>query len=47
MKLKLLSLFSGIGAPEVALRRLGIDYELVGFSEVDKHAIKPIVLFTM
>ena len=40
MKLKLLSLFSGIGAPEVALRRLGIDYELVGFSEVDKHAIK-------
>jgi DNA (cytosine-5)-methyltransferase 1 len=40
VKLKLLSLFSGIGAPEVALRRLGIDYELVGFSEVDKHAIK-------
>lgn len=39
-KVRLLSLFSGIGAPEKALRNLGIDYELVGFSEIDKYAVK-------
>lgn len=38
--LKLLSLFTGIGAFEKALERLNIDYELVGFSEIDKYAIK-------
>lgn len=38
-KLKVLSLFSGIGSPEMALRDLGIEYELVGFSEIDKKAI--------
>lgn len=38
--LKLLSLFTGIGAFEKALERLKIDYELVGFSEIDKYAIK-------
>lgn len=39
-KLKVLSLFSGIGAFEKALTNLNIDYELVGFSEIDKWAIK-------
>lgn len=39
-KLKYLSLFSGIGAFEMALKNIGIDYELVGFSEIDKYAIK-------
>ena len=38
--IKFLSLFSGIGAPEQALKYIGIDYELVGFSEIDKFAIK-------
>jgi len=38
--MKLLSLFSGIGAFEMALRNIGIEYELIGFSEVDKNAIK-------
>ena len=38
--MKYLSLFSGIGAPEKALDRLGIDYELVGYSEIDKYASK-------
>ena len=38
--LRLLSLFSGIGAFEKALERLNIEYELVGFSEIDKFAIK-------
>lgn len=39
-KIKLLSLFSGIGAPEKALTNLGIDYDLVGYSEIDKYASK-------
>lgn len=38
--MKLLSLFSGIGAFEKALKNIGIDFELVGFSEIDKYAIK-------
>ncbi|MCR5146345.1 MAG: DNA cytosine methyltransferase [Clostridia bacterium] len=38
--IRLLSLFSGIGAFETALRNLNIPYELVGFSEIDKFAIK-------
>lgn len=38
--IKYLSLFSGIGAPEQALKNIGIDYDLVGFSEVDKYAIQ-------
>lgn len=38
--IKLLSLFSGIGAPEKALKNLGIAYDLVGYSEIDKHASK-------
>lgn len=39
-KLKVLSLFSGIGAFEKALTNICINYELVGFSEIDKYAIK-------
>lgn len=39
-KLQVMSLFSGIGAFEAALRNIGVDYELVGFSEIDKYAIK-------
>jgi DNA (cytosine-5)-methyltransferase 1 len=38
--LKVLSLFSGIGAFEKSLENLGVDVELVGFSEIDKYAIK-------
>lgn len=38
--IKLLSLFSGIGAPEKALKNLGIDYDLVAYSEIDKYASK-------
>ena len=40
MKLRVLSLFSGIGAFEMALRNIEIDYELVNFCENDKYAIK-------
>lgn len=38
--IKMLSLFSGIGAFEKALTNIGINQELVGFSEIDKYAIK-------
>lgn len=38
--LRLFSLFTGIGAFEKALERLNISYELVGFSEIDRFAIK-------
>lgn len=38
--MKYLSLFSGIGSPEQALKNLGIEIELYGFSEIDKYAIK-------
>ena len=38
--IKLFSLFSGIGAFEKALERLKVKYELIGFSEIDKYAIK-------
>jgi len=36
--LKVLSLFSGIGAFEKALTRLDIDYEVVNYCEIDKYA---------
>ena len=39
-KIKMLSLFSGIGAFEIALRKIGIDYELVNFCEIDEYATK-------
>jgi DNA (cytosine-5)-methyltransferase 1 len=36
--IRVLSLFSGIGAFEKALTRLGIDYEVVNYCEIDKYA---------
>lgn len=38
--IKLLSLFSGIGAFEKALNNIGVDYELVNYCEIDKQASK-------
>ena len=38
--IKLLSLFSGIGAIEKALTNLGVQYELVNYCEIDKYASK-------
>lgn len=35
-----LSLFSGVGSPEMAFRNIGLDYNLVGFSEINERAIK-------
>lgn len=39
-RLKILSLFTGIGAFEKALENIEIDYELIGFSEINKYAVK-------
>lgn len=39
-KIRLLSLFSGIGAFEKALDNCKIPYELVGYCEIDKYASK-------
>lgn len=36
--MNVLSLFSGIGAFELALKRLGVPFNLVGYSEIDKYA---------
>ena len=38
--MKYLSLFSGIGAFESAMKNLNIPFDLVGFSEIDKYAVK-------
>lgn len=38
--MKVLSLFSGIGAFEKALSRRKIPFEVVGFSEIDKYAVR-------
>ena len=39
-KLKVFEAFSGYGSQSIALRNLGIDYEVVGISEIDKYAIE-------
>jgi DNA (cytosine-5)-methyltransferase 1 len=38
--MKYFSLFSGIGAFEKALKNLAVDFELVGYCEIDKYASK-------
>ena len=38
--IRMFEAFSGIGTQAMALKRLGVDYELVGFSEIDKYAIQ-------
>lgn len=38
--LRVLSLFSGIGAFEKALERLGVEHEVVAYCEIDKYASK-------
>lgn len=39
-KLKVIELFAGIGAQREALKRAGIEYEVVAISEIDKYALK-------
>lgn len=39
-KLRIFEAFSGYGSQSIALRNLGIDYEVVAISEIDKYAIQ-------
>ena len=39
-KLRIMELFGGIGACSKALERLGIDYEIADYVEIDKYAVK-------
>lgn len=39
-KLRVLELFGGIGACSKALEKLGIDYEIADYVEIDKYAVK-------
>ena len=39
-KIKVIELFAGVGSQAMAFRNLGIDYEVIGISEIDKFAIK-------
>ena len=39
-KLRILELFGGIGACSKALERIGIDYEIADYVEIDKYAVK-------
>lgn len=36
--LKVFEAFAGVGSQHMALRNLGVDYEVVGVSEIDKFA---------
>ena len=38
--IKILELFGGIGSCSKALERLGIDYEIADYVEIDKYAVK-------
>lgn len=39
-KLRVFEAFAGYGSQSIALRNIGIDYEVVAISEIDKYAIK-------
>ena len=39
-KLKVFEAFSGYGSQSIALRNIGVPYEVVAISEIDKYAIK-------
>lgn len=38
--MKVIELFAGIGAPRMVLKKLGIEHETIGISEIDNNAIK-------
>ena len=39
-KIRVFEAFAGYGSQSIALRNIGINYEVVGISEIDEHAIK-------
>ena len=39
-KIKVIELFAGVGSQAMSLRNIGLDYEVLGISEIDKFAVK-------
>jgi len=39
-KIKVFDMFAGYGGAEFSLKKAGIEYECIGFSEIDKYAIQ-------
>ena len=39
-KLRVFEAFAGYGSQSIALRNIGVPYEVVAISEIDKYAIK-------
>ena len=39
-KIRVFEAFSGYGSQSIALKNIGVDYEVVAISEVDKYAIQ-------
>ena len=39
-KIKVFEAFAGYGSQSIALRNIGVDYEVVAISEIDKYAIQ-------
>jgi len=37
--MKIFEMFAGYGGASFALKKVGIDFECVGYSEIDKYAI--------
>ena len=38
--IKVFEAFAGVGTQAMTLKRIGVDYEVVGISEIDKFALK-------
>lgn len=39
MKIKVFEAFAGVGSQAMALRNIGLDFEVVGISEVDRYGL--------
>lgn len=39
-KIRVFEAFSGYGSQSIALRNIGVDFEVVAISEIDKYAIQ-------
>ena len=44
--IKIFEAFAGYGTSSFALKQLGVEHELVGFSEIDKYAIECFKIIT-
>lgn len=42
--MRVIELFAGIGSQTQALKNIGVEHEVIGISEIDKHAVRSDVL---